>query len=420
MKTKQPLVRRIIIAFTLMTLIVSGSFSLGIVGIVHFIEEHLVTQHMAEELDSILQKDLAQGLPPRLDAKTRLYASHIPGYEIPANFIGLEEGFVEIVDETGDYYLFILDTPQQRFILVQEQAEFEARENALFTVVFAGFILSGLVAWLLGWMMARTIIAPLARLAQQVRHRDQLHTLAPNLAPDYPDDEVGHVATAFDETLGQLRSSLERERFFTSDVSHELRTPLMVIASSAELLETAELDEREHRQLNRIKRASAEISELVETFLLLARANSNQNPMSGSATLEQVAREQAKRWAPRFAEQGLAFRLITEEPNEMLFHGGFLSTVMSNLIRNALHYTAQGEVRLLLSANGFRVEDSGQGVPSAQQDDIFKPFVRGSGARGEGLGLGLSLVKRICTYQGWEVRMYSLPTKGSCFEVILK
>src|SRR5690606_1938522 len=117
-------------------------FSLGIVGIVHFIEEHLVTQHMAKELDSILQKDLAQGLPPRLDAKTRLYASHIPGYEIPANFIGLEEGFVEIVDETGDYYLFILDTPQQRFILVQEQAEFEARENALFNVVFAGFILS--------------------------------------------------------------------------------------------------------------------------------------------------------------------------------------------------------------------------------------------------------------------------------------
>ncbi len=420
MKTKHPLVRRIIIAFTLMTLIVSGGFSLGIVAIVHFIEEHLVTQGMAEELDSILHKDLAQGLPPRLDAKTRLFASHIPGYEIPASFIGLDDGFVEIIDETGAYYLFIRDTPQQRFMLVREQAEFEARETALFTVVFAGFILSGLAAWLLGWMMARTIIAPLARLAQQVRHRDQLLTLAPHLAPDYPKDEVGHVAAAFDATLGQLRSSLERERFFTSDVSHELRTPLMVIASSAELLETAELDEREHRQLNRIKRASAEISELVETFLLLARANSNQNPMSGSATLEQIAHEQAKRWAPRFADQGLAFRLIIEEPNEMLFHGGFLSTVMSNLIRNALHYTAQGEVRLLLSANGFRVEDSGQGVPSEQQDDIFKPFVRGSGARGEGLGLGLSLVKRICTYQGWEVRMYSLPTKGSCFEVILK
>ena len=92
---------------------------------------------------------------------------------------------------------------------------------------------------------------------------------------------------------------------------------------------------------------------------------------------------------------------------------------MSNLMRNALHYTEHGEVRLLLSARGFRVEDTGQGVPRAQQEDIFKPFVRGSEARGEGLGLGLSLVKRICAHQRWQVRMYSLPAGGSCFEVNL-
>jgi len=302
---------------------------------------------------------------------------------------------------------------------VQEQAEFEARENALFAVVLAGFILTGLAAWLLGWLMAQTIIAPLARLAQQVRHRDQLLTIAPNLAPEYPEDEVGHLAAAFDETLGQLRSSLERERLFTSDVSHELRTPLMVIASSAELLEASVLDERGRNQVDRIQRATAEISDLVETFLLLARATTHPNPTGGSLTLEQVARELAERWAPRFAEKGLAFSLVIEEHNPQLLHGSFLSTVMSNLMRNALHYTEHGEVRLRLSARGFRVEDTGQGVPRAQQEDIFKPFVRGSEARGEGLGLGLSLVKRICAHQRWQVRMYSLPAGGSCFEVNL-
>tara|TARA_R110000868_G_scaffold63124_4_gene190287 strand:- start:1453 stop:2715 length:1263 start_codon:yes stop_codon:yes gene_type:complete len=419
MTSKQPLVRRIIIAFTLMTLVVSGGFSLGIVAIVHFIEEHLVTKEMSEELDSILQKDLAKGIPPRLDLKTQLFASHMPGYEIPKNFIGLDEGFNEVVGDTEAYYVFIRDTPQQRYVLVQEQAEFEARENALFAVVFAGFILTGLAAWLLGWLMAQTIIAPLARLAQQVRHRDQLLTIAPNLAPEYPEDEVGHLAAAFDETLGQLRSSLERERLFTSDVSHELRTPLMVIASSAELLEASVLDERGRNQVDRIQRATAEISDLVETFLLLARATTHPNPTGGSLTLEQVARELAERWAPRFAEKGLAFSLVIEEHNPQLLHGSFLSTVMSNLMRNALHYTEHGEVRLLLSARGFRVEDTGQGVPRAQQEDIFKPFVRGSEARGEGLGLGLSLVKRICAHQRWQVRMYSLPAGGSCFEVNL-
>ncbi|MGB7387933.1 sensor histidine kinase [Pseudomonas neustonica] len=419
MTSKQPLVRRIIIAFILMTLVVSGGFSLGIVAIVHFIEEHLVTQEMSEELDSILQKDLAKGIPPRLDLKTQLFASHMPGYEIPKNFIGLDEGFNEVVGDTEAYYVFIRDTPQQRYVLVQEQAEFEARENALFAVVLAGFILTGLAAWLLGWLMAQTIIAPLARLAQQVRHRDQLLTIAPNLAPEYPEDEVGHLAAAFDETLGQLRSSLERERLFTSDVSHELRTPLMVIASSAELLEASVLDERGRNQVDRIQRATAEISDLVETFLLLARATTHPNPTGGSLTLEQVARELAERWAPRFAEKGLAFSLVIEEHNPQLLHGSFLSTVMSNLMRNALHYTEHGEVRLLLSARGFRVEDTGQGVPRAQQEDIFKPFVRGSEARGEGLGLGLSLVKRICAHQRWQVRMYSLPAGGSCFEVNL-
>ncbi len=419
MTSKQPLVRRIIIAFTLMTLVVSGGFSLGIVAIVHFIEEHLVTKEMSEELDSILQKDLAKGIPPRLDLKTQLFASHMPGYEIPKNFIGLDEGFNEVVGDTEAYYVFIRDTPQQRYVLVQEQAEFEARENALFAVVFAGFILTGLAAWLLGWLMAQTIIAPLARLAQQVRHRDQLLTIAPNLAPEYPEDEVGHLAAAFDETLGQLRSSLERERLFTSDVSHELRTPLMVIASSAELLEASVLDERGRNHVDRIQRATAEISDLVETFLLLARATTHPNPTGGSLTLEQVARELAERWAPRFAEKGLAFNLVIEEHNPQLLHGSFLSTVMSNLMRNALHYTEHGEVRLRLSARGFRVEDTGQGVPRAQQEDIFKPFVRGSEARGEGLGLGLSLVKRICAHQRWQVRMYSLPAGGSCFEVNL-
>lgn len=419
MISRHPLVRRIVIAFTLMTLVVSGVFSLGIVAIVHFVEEQLVSREMRDDLDSILQVDLARGLPPRLDAKTRLYSSHIPGYGLPAQLVGVEEGFSEWVTADRAAYVFIRDIGTQRYVLVQQQAEFEARENALFAVVFAGFLLSVLFAWLLGWMMARRIMAPITRLAGQVRHRDQLLALAPALAPDYPQDEVGNLAAAFDLTLGQLRRSLERERLFTSDVSHELRTPLMIIASSAELLEAAPLSEREQRQVARIKRATEEMRALVETFLLLARAKTQPQRLVGSASLLQVAQEQAERWQPALAEKGLRFQLLVEQDDHGRYHAGLLGTVMSNLLRNALHYTEQGEVRLLLSAGGFRVEDSGPGVPSDQQTNIFEPFVRGNEARGEGLGLGLSLVKRICTHQGWQVHMHSLSPAGSCFAVRL-
>ena len=402
-----------------MTLVVSGVFSLGIVAIVHFVEEHLVSREMSDELDTILQEDLALGLPPRLDAKTRLYASHMTDSEIPAKLAEMEQGFSELVTEDDVAYVFIRDIGTQRYVLVQDQAEFEARENALFAIVLAGFLLSVLFAWLLGRLMARRIMAPIIRLAGQVRHRDQLLTIAPALAPDYPQDEVGNLAESFDATLGQLRRSLERERLFTSDVSHELRTPLMIIASSAELLDAAPLAEREQRQVARIQRAAEEMRGLVETFLLLARSKARPERLVGNASLLQVAQEQAERWQHAFVDKGLKFHLLVEQEDHGSYHVGLLGTVMSNLLRNALHYTEQGEVRLLLTTSGFRVEDSGQGVPAEQQTRIFEPFVRGSEARGEGLGLGLSLVKRICAHQDWEVHMYSLRPVGSCFEVRL-
>ncbi len=229
MLAKQPLARRIVIAFTLMTLVVSGAFALGIVGVVHFIEEQLVTEELSRDLDIVLNEDLPNGRTPQLDTSTHFFASHLPEYPMPKAFAGLGEGFTELVRGDDAYYVYVRNVGAERYVLVQEQHEFEAREDALFNVVLAGFLLSVLGAWALGRLMANRVLEPVSRLANQVRHRDQLHPLAPPLALQYPDDEVGHLAAAFDSTLGQLRQTLERERLFTADVSHELRTPLMVV-----------------------------------------------------------------------------------------------------------------------------------------------------------------------------------------------
>jgi signal transduction histidine kinase len=270
-------------------------------------------------------------------------------------------------------------------------------------------------------------MAPVSRLAQQVRHRDQLLSLAPPLAPEYADDEIGHLAAAFDGTLGRLRETLERERLFSSDVSHELRTPLMIIASSCELLEASHLQDREASHLQdreaehvaRIARAAAEMRDLVQTFLLLARARPEDSALESSGTLLQVAEEQRSRWEPQMLDKGLAFEMHVEAADHACYNLPLLRSVMSNLLRNALHYTENGWVRLTLEDGAFRVEDSGVGIPEDQHEQMFQPFVRGPLARGEGLGLGLSLVKRICAHQGWRIRVSSLAAGGSCFDVRL-
>ena len=409
MLSKQPFQRRILIAFVLMTVMVSGLFSLSIDGVVHFIEEHLVSQEMSRELGETLNEDIRQGRPPRLDSSTRFFSSNNPDYAIPPEYDGLLEGFNEVVSGNEAFYVYVQKINGETYLLVQEQQEFEARENALFNVVLAGFLLTVITAWGLGLMMARKVMAPISRLAQQVRHRDQLHPLAPPLAPDYPDDEIGQLAAAFDSTLGQVRQSLERERLFTSDVSHELRTPLMVIATSCELLAEAPLGSREKEQVARIARASEEMRELVQTFLQLARDKSNEAAFVGDRTLAAVADEQASRWGALMKEKGLDFQLIEEGQDDGRYNATFLGTVMANLLRNALHYTESGSVRLILEAGAFRIEDSGAGIPAEQHEQIFQHFVRGSQARGEGLGLGLSLVKRICAKQGWSVSLQSKP-----------
>jgi len=284
---------------------------------------------------------------------------------------------------------------------VQEQHEFEAREKALFSVVLAGFLLSVVGAWGLGLVMAKRVMTPVSRLAQQVRHREQLHPLAPPLAPEYADDEVGQLAAAFDSTLGQLRQSLERERLFTSDVSHELRTPLMVIATSCELLEQAPLEPRQREQLARVNRASEDMRDLVQTFLQLAR--SNDIVFAASCSLQQIADEQVRHWEPLMHEKGLVFECQSEGLDSGAYNPTLLRTVLANLLRNAWHYTDTGYVRLVVETGAFRVEDSGAGIPEDQREQIFRPFVRGKHSRGEGLGLGLSLVKRICSHQGWTI-----------------
>lgn len=409
MLSKQPFQRRILIAFVLMTVMVSGLFSLSIVGVVHFIEEHLVSQEMSRELGETLNEDIRQGRPPRLDSSTRFFSSNNPDYAIPPEYEGLLEGFNEVVSGNEAFYVYVQKINGETYMLVQEQQEFEARENALFNVVLAGFLLTVIAAWGLGLMMARKVMAPISRLAQQVRHRDQLHPLAPPLAPDYPDDEIGQLAAAFDSTLGQVRQSLERERLFTSDVSHELRTPLMVIATSCELLAEAPLGPREKEQVARIARASEEMRELVQTFLQLARDKSNEAAFGGDRTLAGIAHEQASRWSVLMKEKGLDFQLTEEGQDDGRYNATFLGTVMANLLRNALHYTERGSVRLILEQGAFRIEDSGAGIPAEQHERIFQPFVRGLQARGEGLGLGLSLVKRICAKQGWQVSLQSEP-----------
>lgn len=421
MEFKQSLSQRIIIAFALMSALVAGAFAMGIVATVHLVEEKLISAGLGGDLQRLLLMDNVSDWSHRPEPDQLFYFSGGPGdFELPKDLRHLDAGFHEVFREQLSYHAMVEIVDGRRYVLLQDQSDFEERERVLFAVVLVGFVLSLALAVFLGWVLARKVMAPVVRLARQVRHRDQLLGLAPPLAPDYAADEVGELAVAFDATLGRLRQALTRERLFTSDVSHELRTPLMVLASSCELLlENPGLDQRGRAQVERIARASEEMRELVQTFLMLARAQREDAGSAPQQNLAQVADGLLSIWREPIESKGLQLLFEPGNPSDTCFNATLLGAVMGNLLRNACHYTEHGFIRLTLIDHGFIVEDSGVGIPEEKREAMFQPFVRGNEKRGEGLGLGLSLVQRICENQGWEVRLSTVEPNGCRFEVTL-
>ncbi|MBX9407243.1 HAMP domain-containing histidine kinase [Pseudomonas baetica] len=420
MDFKQSLTKRIVVVFASMSALVAGVFALGIVATVHVVERNLTRTTLGGGLHRLLAMDDISHWNHKPEKSELFFFEGGRGaMALTAQLAALPLGFQEIQFDGDDFYAMVEAVGGRKYVLLRDQENLEQRERLLFIVVIVGFMLSVLLAIGLGRLLARRVMAPVIRLANQVRHRDQLIELAPPLHPDYAADEVGELALSFDQTLGRLRQTLSREKLFTSDVSHELRTPLMVLASSCELLlANPSLDARSSAQVNRIARASDEMRQLVETFLLLARKQQEAGTES-ACSLREVADALVEVWGRLIREKGLEFIYDAQHAGTALYNLTFVQSVMGNLLRNAWHYTDQGFVRLTLHENSFVVEDSGIGIPEEQHHAMFQPFVRGDEQRGEGLGLGLSLVQRICNQQHWQVQLTSREPNGCRFTVTL-
>jgi len=421
MDIKHSLKQRIVIVFTLMSTLVAVVFAAGIVVTVHFVEKKLTVLSLDGDLHRLLVMDDVANWSHRPDKLSLFYVEGGAGDLAMADDLKrLTPGFHTFVRGKNTYYAMVDSVDGRSYVLLRDQRSSVKRERILFGVVLVGFVLSVLLALLLGRLLAQRVMAPVVKLAGQVRQRDQLLEVAPSLAPEYGNDEVGELAVSFDETLGRLRAALGREKLFTSDVSHELRTPLMVLASSCELLlENPNLDPRSHAQVTRIARASEGMRQLVETFLLLARIESDQAGRGPRSTVKATADELVDMWRKPIEEKGIVLRYEPGEPLPDLYNATLLHSVMGNLLRNAWHYTDEGFICLTLDSHGFSVQDSGIGIPLEKQQAMFQPFVRGDEQRGEGLGLGLSLVQRICVHQGWSVTLHSRVPQGCCFDVRL-
>lgn len=302
-----------------------------------------------------------------------------------------------------------------RLVLVEEDAgtlrvvaidlqPMHGRERLLLLILALGILMAVYVSAWAGYLLSRRILEPVRSLAGRVAERSP--DGGEPLAAGQADDEVGALARTLDAYEARIGELLGRERRFTDQASHELRTPITVIAGATELLLTdSSLGKDARRRAERIRRATLEMAELVETFLLLARdpgaVAASADPPPGIAAVARQAMDSQRVW---LEDKPVKLRLEVEQDAPCPGPDRLLAIIIANLVRNACQHTTQGDIRVRVRADGVDVADTGPGLFREAPEHTFALLARGGGAARVG-GLGLPLVRALCERQGWSVTL---------------
>ena len=218
---------------------------------------------------------------------------------------------------------------------------------------------------------------------------------------------------------------------FVATASHELRTPLTSISGYLEMsLDPAEgpLPSTTEGHLRIVQRNVRRLSVLVEQLLFLARADSHPLEIERrEVDLGEILSEAAETARPAASASGIDLVVDAEPAQRVLADRAQLLRIAENLVANAVKFTPDGgNVRLAARRDGdtavLEVADSGVGIPTAEQPDLFNRFFRGTNAIESaipGSGLGLAISQVIAEAHGSTIEVESTPGTGSTFRLAL-
>jgi signal transduction histidine kinase len=309
----------------------------------------------------------------------------------------------------------------------QQEAALRAHSAVLQELLSRSGIALAVMALLsvgLGWFIAGRVLRPLRTITAAARAFSAAN-LGDRLALSGPDDELKELGDTFDELLGRLEGSFRAQRQFIANAAHELRTPLArqrVISQVA--LANADASTAELRAAHeRVLAAGAEQQQLIDALLALALGQAGldaREPFDLAVLAGQVvdARQAEADGRSLTILATLDAALATGSP-------GLAARLTANLVDNAMrHNRPGGQVLIATSTQNSRavlsVANTGPSVPAASLDRLFEPFQRLAAsrtARGDGLGLGLSIVRAIAEAHGASILAQPLPEGGLAFEV---
>ncbi|MDR7336001.1 HAMP domain-containing sensor histidine kinase [Roseateles asaccharophilus] len=400
--------RRLMLAFTGYALTVSALFGLFAMLFVYAVEDGFFTGVLRQELQRQQAHHATHGdwAQPAQDF-IRVYR---PADTLPADLAHARiqrPGDRELSGDEGRHYHLqplgddgtLLVAEVSRQLVVRPM-----RQRLLLWLGFWGGSVT-LLALALGAWLAWRSSAPLTRLAARVAQSrpEQLPLdLAGPAGPD--EDEVGRLARHLAELNQRTRDLIAREQAFTRDASHELRTPLSVLGMACEELQR-HAPPGQQSTLATMDAAIWQLQQTVDLLLALAREDGMPGAAPDLPLLPQIE-QVVLAHAPLLDRQDIALQVDVPPTLTRAWPPALTRLLLSNLLANALAHRGSPHIRIEADAQRVSLSNASAAPPTA----LLQAGAAGrdAGVKGEasaGLGLGLSIVRRLAERHGLRLEL---------------
>jgi len=414
---RRSLAERVVFAVTATVAVLVGLQSLLAYLAMHAQEDDMSDTMLRREVQQIVAHIREPGLMPTgnlLDSirvQAWLTRAGAGDQSMPPYLRGLAPGLHHLDPDGKTLHVAVNDTEDGRLTVLLDVTTAEARVHRFGLTLLALWLLCVGATVFIARGVAALAVGPIVAATRTISRS------APGQAIETAahSDEASVLTETFQRFRDRVDEMVERERQFAANLDHEIRTPLTAIRTDAELL-GIEAD-LAPAQRGRIERIVAAVDEIVATTASTLSYSAGRSVGAEPLDLRAVLLDARAALGERADAKGLSIAVEVAVGEQVQADRQALVTVVRNLFRNAIEHAAPATLRVTGDHRAVVFSDDGPGIPVARLARVFESRPRSaridetSTQGGRVRGLGLTIVKRLCELQGWQLAIRS-PVEG--------